>query len=389
MTPVATVTVAQAAAQTAEFPGTFGEFISRLTVWDGRVYAGYGDYNGVPSSPHGTGPIDVVSAPADASFGSDGFSSEATLHTQQIWHFRKGQSGRLWAAYMDPIRGPQGDITVGRDLADGSFAYAYADEPNAWTVDQVIHPYAQHCMGMVETPEALFIAGAFISDDESQQGPAIWKSTDRGATWTADLLVNVADGFDRMYCFFDWGDGTLTAVASGMSQPPRTWFREVGGDWVEYDDPLSAMWADGGTGVYADILMGFAARASDAHLFSYQGTPIQLVNGNAKQTGGVGTSQAYLLVYGKPDTDPAILAAAQAALPSTGRFLDVSVSDDGQRAYLYRAGSLRRGDTDFNWETIATWDRQYGDEGMVVDEDGGYFYVGTHDSKVSQFALPT
>lgn len=346
-------------------------------MWNGLL-APYGDY------ANNTGPIDVVSADL-ADFGA-GFTSQATLQTQQIWAYRKGLAGRIWAVHIDPIRGS-------RALADGSLSYSYADAPGEWVTDQVVLPYCEHGFDLVETAEAVFICGATApnADTGQAEGPAIWKSTDRGATWTLDLSVPSSDGFRRMYCFFDWGDGTLSAVAVGNSAAPQAYYREVGGTWTAYADPTLAEWGANPPEDSAGRLKDFAASPSDAHLFTYQGTPIQLVTVLGKENARI-PSTPYCMVYGKPGADPTVIAAAQASVPFWAQ--DIAVSDDGQRAYVLSASGspetsqLFRGDTDGNWTSRIVFDATYGDSGLAVDEDAGKVYFSTHASTVSRFALP-
>ncbi|HVM07294.1 MAG TPA: hypothetical protein VM345_02435 [Acidimicrobiales bacterium] len=147
-------TVDGAAAQ----PTVVGRRIVTLQEWQGKVYAGYGDWGA------NTGPITVSSTPANGT----GFTAEFVLDTEAVEVMRP-INGHLVVPHTDPRSGAS-------DFALGT----------PWTESAGVG--ATH----------VFDAATLMGDDlwlVGSRGPqaVAWRSADGGATWSVALAVDPSD----------------------------------------------------------------------------------------------------------------------------------------------------------------------------------------------------
>ena len=142
-------TQASAAAQ----PTSVGKQILDLTAFEGKVYAGFGDYGA------NTGPIPVEAI--DPVTGAQ--SREHVADTEAVYNFRV-INGRMYVPSIDP-----------RTSADYS-----VDGP--WTSQSSVAAYHVYDMATL-TGTDLWMVGSKGYD------AVAWRSLDGGATWTESLTV--------------------------------------------------------------------------------------------------------------------------------------------------------------------------------------------------------
>ena len=145
-----------------------GKVLARLQPFNGKLYAGYGDYNA------NTGPINVRAFdPKSNAFGD----VKVTVPTEALFNFRV-IGKKCYAANID---------TTGAG-GDGITGYAVGEvngKDETWTETRPItgiHAFeAQTYDG-----KDLFVAGSRRGDDLAG---VIWRSTDGGTTWEESLVV--------------------------------------------------------------------------------------------------------------------------------------------------------------------------------------------------------
>lgn len=139
-------------------PTATGRTLRNVDDYEGRVYAGYGDY-GVNTGPIAIRPYD----PNTRAFGAVEFVQD----TEAIETFRT-IDGKLWS--------PAIDTRVGYDFAvraDGVWSEPVSEIPS-WHVYDIAQ----------RVPGELFLSGSTYADCAvTGCDGAVWRSTDGGATW--------------------------------------------------------------------------------------------------------------------------------------------------------------------------------------------------------------
>ena len=181
--------------QAASQSTSVGKTISALEPWNGRLYAGYGDYTA------NTGPITINV------FDGTGFASTlpreqlppcaqgvttpeaCTANTESIYIFRQ-LGGKFYAPSIDP-----------RGSTNPDYAFA---SPNGLGSATWLNPpgQAEHVFDMATlTGSDLWFVGSDYSHGGTRAGA--WRSLDQGATWTEVLsqppLVDNGTNFSRFY----------------------------------------------------------------------------------------------------------------------------------------------------------------------------------------------
>lgn len=313
----------------AEQASGVGQEIHRLAIFDGHLYAAYGDYDA------NTGPLNILSTP----LGDPGvFTSEQALATEEIWTMRT-LSEKLYVPEIDP-RG-------GDDASAGQYAVATAS--GAWTVHTNVTPTPEHVFAVAERDGSLWLSGAAY-DGELSPGlggvASVWRSDDDGATWTREIAQPSESGGLRVYALAPTTDGLL-AFASDHGGPVTVWHRPDGGEWAEADPT------------------GYPDGVSEA---------VPFLDG------------ALLLAGGYK-----VLAIGQqmAATPGAGTPLDVLVTDVtvvGSHAYaLGTDGTIWRGNGT-TWTALFTLDAPTA-RSLAVTADETTVYLGTTDSRVLSATL--
>ena len=164
-------------------PTAFGRTIQALTVWDGKLYSGYGDYGA------NTGPIDLT--PMNLTTGTFAASPVLTDQTEEVDRFRK-INGHLFVPSIDP-RG-----AVSTDYAEGSRA------GNKVSWKQYGPSDNNTGVGMTHTFDVVTLTGTDLWLIGSQGYDAVvYRSLNSGATWVKMLSVppaaTVPGDFARFY----------------------------------------------------------------------------------------------------------------------------------------------------------------------------------------------
>lgn len=199
-----------------------GKALNVLTLIDGDVYAGYGDFS------ENTGPIHVESVPAADPLAE--WVDHLTENTEQILLYRLLTDGRVFVPQADPS-----DPSIG--------GYAERALDGTWT-DHSDRFTAQHVFGMAEVSGHLFACGA-------EGGNAVvWESTDNGATWDESLRSTTSDlaspDFERFYMLAVVD--TAIYVQSSLGLESYKWTAADG--WMADDaDLVIAPKAEGAPGV--------------------------------------------------------------------------------------------------------------------------------------------
>ena len=151
----------------ASQPTTTGRRIASLQEWNGKVYAGYGDWGA------NTGPIEVASTTTTGS----GFAAEYVLDTEAVEVIRP-IGDRLVIPHTDPRSGAS-------DFAFGT-------------------PWDQRSgLGATHVFDATTLTGDDLWFVGSRGNQAIaWRSTDDGSSWTDALVVDPTD--PTSFARFQW-----------------------------------------------------------------------------------------------------------------------------------------------------------------------------------------
>ena len=151
-----------------------GKAIYALQAWQGKIYAGYGDYN------DNTGPISI--AGLDPATGV--FTETLQGNTEAIYNYRIIR-GDLYAPAIDrKAYGPPGDYLVGRSNGSWENRDASGGSTHAYDINTLVE-------------NDLWLVGS-----EGTKAAA-WRSIDGGTTWSAALYDSALSGnpndFSRFY----------------------------------------------------------------------------------------------------------------------------------------------------------------------------------------------
>lgn len=244
----------QAAAQ----PTAWGKTIASLKSWNGKLYAGYGDYNA------NTGPIAI------SAFDGSVFSAvpEITSQTEAVWQWRV-LNNALYAPSTDPTGGSNSDYTEGKTSTGTT----------SW-----INPRRvgfTHAYDMATTNGTdLWIVG-------SQGYNAVaYMSVDGGQTWQSKLSIapQISTNYARFY-------GAI--VLGGKLYVHAVDSNNVAHQKSKVYDPSSDSWSDGPSlGIFnnAQEFAGKAVMHSSFHSGTFSGG-IKTFDGS--RTGGACGCSVY------------------------------------------------------------------------------------------------
>jgi hypothetical protein len=245
-----------------------GKTISALEPWNGKLYAGYGDYTA------NTGPITVnafdgtsfASAlpPAQLPPCSQGVTTPeaCTAKTEAIYIFRE-LTDNLYAPSIDPTR-----------LFDSDYAFASSNRLGSATWLNPTPGRAAHIFDMATlTGSDLW----FVGSETTTNDAGAWRSLDGGATWTEVLsqppLVDNGSNFSRFYGVVAY-HGKLYVEPYDFPDGPQPQSKVF--------DPTTDSWSDGpalGTltkaAVFADKVIYESGRiggGQEGDLMTFDGT---------------------------------------------------------------------------------------------------------------------
>ena len=154
-------------------PTSTGKVLAALEAFNGKIYAGFGDYNA------NTGPIGIRAFdPATDTFGSRLLNSA----TEAVYQFRL-IGGQLYAPDIDP---KAGESTGGYAIGTANGSTEIWQHKNPVTVE--------HMYDVASYGGSLWMAGA-----QTNNNAVIWRSTDNGASWSISLSVPPPAGSGYTY----------------------------------------------------------------------------------------------------------------------------------------------------------------------------------------------
>jgi hypothetical protein len=234
----------QAAAQ----PTDLGKILRTLKGYNGKVYAGFGDYGA------NTGPIAVTPYdPATNAFGA----KEFTQSTEMIGFYRSWNN-KLYAPSIDPI---YSDFGVG-DLANG--ALTWKEQGPSWQ-PPIAGPYLEHVFDANTLTGTDIWLGGSAGDDA-----VVFRSSDGGLTWSEMLRVpGNGTTYYRFYGIGVLGDklyvqaSSVTKATNTVGSPETRSHVFSNGTWTLGPSLITSGWAMGHAEAFAGKLVYFTESPAD------------------------------------------------------------------------------------------------------------------------------
>ncbi len=186
-----------------------GMQIKSLSAWNGKIYAGYGDWQ------KNTGPVSMT--PYDPTTNSFAATPEFVADTESV-DITNVIGGKLYNLHVDP-------------KSHNGAAYSVADASSGkpvWT--NVYKPTVTHAYGMTvgNSPSELFIAAQLDEGSSTNEVSKVFRSTDGGTTWSESLSVPSRGGYNRMMLIAKFGDkiyaqNTSTTDFNSSNQESKAW----------------------------------------------------------------------------------------------------------------------------------------------------------------------
>jgi hypothetical protein len=229
-----------------------GKALAALTTFNGKIYAGFGDYD------TNTGPIGIRAFdPVTNTFGARLLNSP----TEAVYQFRQ-IGGKLYAPDIDPIPG-SGGYAVG--TASGA--------TETW--DHRAPVAAVHVFDMAGYGGSLWMSGA------DGINAAVWRSTDNGATWSVSLSVAPSGGYSfvRIYGMGVY-NGKLYANVDAEAANSRVF---DGTSWSDGPDltPDAGFMSNAGTFAGFMVYQSWQCGLGPSKMYRFDGTsPSCISNGS-------------------------------------------------------------------------------------------------------------
>ncbi len=327
----------QAAAQ----PTTTGKTISKMTVFNGKLIAGFGDYN-ANTGPIGINPFDIVTGQFEGV--ALNFPSESTSNWKEI-------NGKLYTTSVDPTCG--GACPAG---------YAVSSDGSTWTSNRPVN--AEHMYDIATlTGTDLWLFGG------NKANAYAWRSLDDGETWAVAQSHNInpdaGDDSERYY----WG----AELNGKMYMQSNAW-----GQTNEVQIYDGTNWATGTT----DNICGSGNAGKGPNFTVFGGKIIcHSLNGYIKSYDGTDLNTRRLFI----DDTQFCFDGCSAAYENQGDVIKTTnhvyvldtVTESGDStptSYLGRSIDAE------NWEYFVGLPT--GSSSMAIDESAGKLYIGTTDSKL-------
>lgn len=321
------ITVTQAASQ----PTAIGKNIYALEAWNGKIYAGYGDYSA------NSGPISIMAYDPL----TKQLTQEATAQTDAIYIYRK-LSGKLFAPAID---------NKGADVA-------FATSPGQW--QNITGAGSTHAFDIAELGGKLWMSGSI------GKTATIWSSADGGLTWQISLSVPAerVDSVARFY-FIGTYKGKLYTQATDGAYPHSTAYSF---------DPSTQVWAKAPS---ITITNDF---------FNWGRKPVEFGNYMLLLTREVISGPGSLIKY----DGTARTTANQYSSTVLSSVYDITV-DGGYIYALNYSGTVVRSTDLASWQTVATGPKMSKSQGSgrSIAVLNGKVYIGTYDSKIVELPIST
>ncbi len=231
-----------------------GRQLASLEAWNGKIYAGYGDWN------KNTGPMSVT--PFDPVTGKFADVPEFVADTESVETW-KVIGGKLYALHIDP---------KSHNGATFSVADATSGKP-VWKND--MYAKVTHAYGMTRgnSDSEIFISGQLDEGASTNEVAKVYRSTDGGVTWSESLSVPSRGGYNRMLFIAKFGDKIFaqrlsTSDFSGANPQIQAWIFN-GSSWSKAS-PLPNMYNATKGGEFAGKMLALASPFG-GNMVSYDG----------------------------------------------------------------------------------------------------------------------
>lgn len=257
-----------------------GRQLKSLTAWNGKIYAGYGDYN------KNTGPVSFT--PFDPTSNTFAATPEHTADTEsvEIW---RNIGDKLYAVHVDPKSHNGAAYSVG-DTSSGKAVWS-----------NHLLPTMTHVFGLTQgsTPSELFISGSLDEGVSTNEVAKVYRSVDGGATWTESLSVPSRGGFNRMYFVAKLGDkiyaqNLSTADFNGTSPQSAAWVFN-GSGWSK-TTPIAQTYQPYDATEYAGKILTKSSPYGNS-LLTYDGRNTSVVRANTRDYKVHADGYVYALTY--------------------------------------------------------------------------------------------
>jgi hypothetical protein len=350
----------QAAQQPATINGgnTVAQYLWSLKAWNGRLYAGYGDYGQNAMSFIGA---QFAITPFDPQTGTFASSPAFQFNAEAVPLYRE-IAGRLYAPNMDatePGRSPR------------NFAVSPLGGPWAEHSEQLaVHIFDIATLNGTD----VWMVGADCADIQCTQSNAVaWRSTDGGNTFQESMRLPLRDGFNVSRFYFA---GVLHNRLYVQAVDESATTREVRSTSLVFD---GSTWSDG-----PDL---FPRRDLDPAAYGYQPTYFN-------------NSMVYMTRFSYEADVPAKdlnvfngINAWRVYLPQGIRNFTV----DGSYIYVLAADGQVRRTTNITlpwaqWEWISTFTlqdtlRTNRKAGHSIAVFNGRLYIGTSQAELYRFSV--
>lgn len=289
-----------------------GRQLLSLAAWNGKIYAGYGDWN------KNTGPVYLT--PFDPATNTFASTAEHIADTETIEIF-KTIGDKLYAMHVDPKSHWGAAYSLG-DVSSGSLVWK-----------NMAKPTMTHVFGITSgiSPSELFIAGTLDNGSGAAEEAMVFRSTDGGNTWNESLRIPNRGGFNRMMFVGKLGDKVYaqnlsTADYSTVAtQPEKNAWVFNGSSWSKVT-PINS-YQPHNSGEFAGKLIAQSSPAGGS-LLGYDGRTTTTLRSNVRDYKVHSDNYLYALTYNNNDlsvmrTKDFVTWEQIAAVPNNSRSLAV------------------------------------------------------------------
>ncbi len=316
-TKVATHPQASTTLQSGAAPTAWHKTITSLKAWNGKLYAGYGDYN-ANTGPIAINPFDGTKFASNSSITDIPYCARPSetpspevckSQTEATWLWRV-LGGKLYAPSTDPTGGAQSDYAVG--ISSGGLA--------TWVNPQIAAVSATHAFDMATVNGTdLWLVGS------KGNNATVWRSQDGGANWETSLTIppkNTTSGdFSRFYGIGVYG-GKIYVQATDYNGGMHAKAKVLA-------DPSTNNWVDATTSI------GYLTRAEE-----FNG---KLVFSWSYHTG---ITSGSLQIFNGSSTSIA---------PGTSGIYDFTIDRTTNTIYILGTDNIVKKSTNLtNWEIVGT-----------------------------------